>query len=220
MQILNQVMPEVAFQEQPFDSVIAWLSDFTRMNINVRWQILQDAGVRRDQPITIQARNLRLNQVLWLIVSEAGGSDLKLAYRATGNLLVLSTADDLNKEMVTKVYDIADLLVNVPRASRQAVFNVSQGMGQGGGGTGGGGGGGGMFQQGNQNNTQDDRQGNATQLQELLTLIQDTVEPDTWRQNGGSGSIIAFQNTLIVRNTILVHQRLGGYVTEEEALGR
>ena len=34
------------------------------------------AGLKRDKQISIQAHNLPLTQVLWLIMSEAGGSDL------------------------------------------------------------------------------------------------------------------------------------------------
>jgi hypothetical protein len=221
--VLNQVMPDVTFTDTPLETVMNWLGDITHLNIVPHWQTLEDAGLKRDKQISIQAHNLPLTQVLWLIMSEAGGSDLKLAYRASGNLLVFSTADDLNKEMITKVYDVADLLIRVPMATHQSVFDVTQGMGQNGGGVGGGGGGssGGMFQQGNSNqynsgNQQDSQQASEATMEKLMTLIRDVVEPDTWRENGGNGSISAYQKTIIVRNTILVHQRLGGYVSEDE----
>jgi hypothetical protein len=235
LRILNQRLPEVSFDQTALEQVIAWLADFTKLNVSVRWQILADAGVNRDTPISIQARGLRLSQVLWLIMNEAGGSETKLAYRASGALLVLSTEDDLGKEMVTKIYDVSDLLLRVPRATRQAAFDVSQGMGQnqggsgGGGGGGGGGGSGGMFGQGNQNNQNQNQNnpndpynaqgGPGSQIQQLVELIQQTVEPDTWRANGGLGAIYPFQRSIIVRNTILVHQKLGGYITENDLVG-
>ena len=37
--------------------------------------------------------------LLWMIMNAAGGSDVKLAYRASNNLLILSTADDLGTEI-------------------------------------------------------------------------------------------------------------------------
>ena len=76
-------------------------------------------------------------------MSEAAGTEIKLAYRASGNLLILSTSDDLDKEMVTKIYDVADPLIRLPCADAQGAFNVTQGLGQNTGGEGGGGGGGG-----------------------------------------------------------------------------
>ena len=230
-QILNQRIPELTFQDLPLEQVMQWLGEFTQLNISVRWQILQDAGVDKDKPISIQARNLRLSQVLWLIMNDAGGSEIKLGYRASGNLLVLSTAEDLDKEMVTKIYDVSDLLITLPTAQRQGAFNVTQGMGQlgssgaGGGGGGGGGAGGGMFGQGQTGQQGGYGQGQTAQggqqeMQQLVDIIRQTIEPDTWRENGGQGSILPYQRSIIVRNTILVHQRLGGYVAEGETVGQ
>jgi hypothetical protein len=230
LSILNQRVPELTFEDVPFEQVIEWLAEFTKLNVTVRWQVLADAGVDRDKPVSIQAHNLRLSQVLWLMMSGVAGSEIKLAYRASGNLLVLSTAEDLDKEMVTKIYDVADLLTRLPRAGRVGAFNVTQGLGQNtgqGGGGGGGGAGGGMFGQGQgqqqqQQGGRNDAYGTGgpdTQIQELVDLIRQTVEPDTWVQNGGQGTIIPFQRSIVVRNTILVHQRLGGYVTESDVVG-
>ena len=226
LQILNQRIPELTFQDLPLEQVVQWLGEFTQLNISVRWQMLQDAGVDRDRPISIQARNLRLSQVLWLLMNEAGGSEVKLGYRASGTLLVLSTAEDLDKEMVTKIYDVSDLLIHLPRAQRQGAFNVTQGLGQSSGtGGGGGGGGGGMFGQGGQNQQQQGQdqtgqQGGQQEMQQLVEIIRQTVEPDSWRESGGQGSILPYQQSIIVRNTILVHQRLGGYLTEGEIVGQ
>jgi len=224
LRILNQRIPDLRFVDTPFDQVMEWLTDFTQMNIVVRWQILEDNGIERDATINIQARNLRLSQVLWLIMNEAGGTDLKLAYRASGSLLVLSTEEDLSQEMITKVYDVSDLLVRPPRATRRSGFDVTQGLGEG---QSGGGGAGGMFGEGSRNQEQGEEYGQrggagtdgTGEMETLVNLIEETVEPDSWVKNGGLGTIHPFRKMLIVRNTILVHQRLGGYVTEEEVMG-
>lgn len=223
--ILNQRIPEVEFVNQPLDSVIEWLGDLTQLNIVVRWQTLADAGIERDTQISIKVRNLRLSQVLWLIMNEVGHGELELAYRASGSLLVLSTETDLGKEQVTKVYDVSDLLITIPRAQRRSSFDVTQGMGQGrSSGGGGGGSGSGMFQQGSQNQNQEDPNNqtgaSAVAMQQLIDLIMDTVEPDSWAaKGGGNGTIHAFGRLLVIRNTILVHQRLGGYLSEDEVSG-
>ncbi|MGE3180567.1 MAG: hypothetical protein AB7N71_02985 [Phycisphaerae bacterium] len=220
--LLNERIPEVSFEEASFERVMEWVGDFTGANVVVRWQTLEDSGIDRDRPISIRVRDLRLSQVLWMIMNEASGSDLKLAYRASGNLIVLSTEEDLGKEMVTLVYDISDLLVRVPRFTNaaqldpaQALQGLTQGGGAGGVGGGGGGGGGGgqqLFQNTNQGNEGDDAGGN--EIEELIDLIRQTIEPDSWQENGGNGSIRAFRNLLIVRNTLLVHQRINGPVSE------
>ena len=220
--VRKQAMPELTFQDLPLEQVVQWLGEFTQLNISVRWQTLQDVGVDRDKPITVRARNLRLSQVLWRILYEAGGSEVKLAYRASGNLLVLSTAADLDKELVTKVYDVSDLLIRLPRASRQGALDVTQGLGQQTAGTGSGSAASIFPDRGSSGPDRQDEIGTRTgeqELQQLVHLIQETVEPDTWRAHEGPGTIVPYQRSLIVRNTILVHQLLGGYLTEGEVAG-
>jgi len=219
LKLMNQRLPEVRFEETPFDQVTEWLGEITHMNIVVRWQILEDALIKRDKPITMQAKNWRLSQILWLLLNEAAGSETRLAYRASGNLLVISTADDLGKELVTKVYDVSDLLLQPPSSGRPDFTQNSQGLGQ----SSGSGGGQSVFgnsNQTNQNTPDQNQNGNDVQIQKLIEIIQQTVEPDTWVQNGGIGHIQTFGNLLIVRNTILVHQQIGGYLKESEVVGQ
>jgi hypothetical protein len=74
-------------------------------------------------------------------------------------------------------------------------------------------------QGGGQQDDDDDRgrdQDDNADIEELIALIVQTVEPDSWADNGGLGTIQPFRNLLVVRNNILVHQALGGYVEESE----
>jgi len=221
LELLNQRIPEVMLDQQPLEQVIEFIEDITQMNVIPRWQVLEDAGIERDKEITVKLRNLPLRSVLWAILNEAGGSDLKLAYRAEGNLLVLSTKEQLGDSLVTYVYDVSDLLFRprwygaaVALDPSQALQQAGQQAGQGG--TGGGGSGQGIFGGSgsgsqNQNRNEDDDESDVG-MQEIRQLIIDTVEPDSWLDNGGRGSIYAFRNLLVVRNNILVHQLLSGYV--------
>jgi general secretion pathway protein D len=225
LDLLNRRVPEIMFEEQPLEQVMEFIADWTEMNVVVNWQVLEDVGLERDKPITVKVRDVLLSQVLWLIMREAGGTDLKLAYRASGNVLVLSTEEDLGQEMLVKVYDVSDLLIRPPRFVStmnfdpgQALQQASQGGAGGGMGSGGGGGGGGLFGggqggQGGRNERDEDTAGAG--MDELVQLIIRVIEPDSWEENGGLGTIEPFGNVLVVRNTILVHQRLAGYVEEE-----
>lgn len=205
--LLNSRIPEVSIGDSALEQVVDWLQDYTGANIVVRWQILADAGVPRDKPISMGVRNLRLSQVLWMIMNEAGGPDVKLAYRASGNLIVLSTADDLGREMLVRVYDVADLLARFPRfrdSPRVEVQNVGQN------------GGGGVLNTSASEDAADPQPANSVpgqmdpDLQRLIDMIQRTIQPDSWSANFGIGTITAWRTQLIVRNSILVHQELGG----------
>ncbi len=217
LRYLNERIEEVAFEEAPLDQVMEWLGTLTPMQVFVRWPMLEDAGIERDKPITMNVQGLRLSQVLYLITKEAGGPDVVLAYRASGKLLTISTADDLGEERVTRVYDVADLLVRVPTVRNKMSIDLSQLAQQSG--QGGGGGGQSIFGQGGGQRNDDDNRGqdnNNEDIDELIGLIIQTVEPDSWDENGGRGTIHAYNKLLVVYNNILVHQKLGGYVEEED----
>ncbi len=223
--LLNKRIPEVKMEEVPLKEVIEWLREFTGANVTVRWQVLTDAGVNADELITIKLKNSRLSQVLWMIMNEAGGRDLKLAYRAAGNDIILSTQEDLGKEMISKVYDLRDMLAGIARFEAplmdpgQAMSQMSSGSGGGGGG----GGGSSLFRGGQQQQ----RQGSAAttgdegpEMRKILDIIQTTIEPDTWEKAGGKGTIHQFNGTIVVYNSPLVHQQIAGFVEEESSSSR
>lgn len=217
LRILNQPYPELRVESVPFETVLQQIQEYTNLNISVRWEVLKAAGVEPDAPISIQARNLRLSQVLWMVLNGAGGQDVILAYRMSGNLLILSTEEDLGKEVITKVYDVADLMVRIENAERPQMQQGGQGLGQNSGG------GGSLFQNNQQNtNTRTNTEPGtrSPEMEALIKVIVNTIEPQTWGGDLGQGGqnapghIEAYGNLLIVTNTILVHQRLGGYITE------
>lgn len=220
LRLLNQRIPEVSFDGEAFEDVMEWLKEFTGMSVIVRWETLKEAGVGRDKPVTLKVKNLRLSQVLWMIMTEAAGTETKLAYRASGSVLILSTADDLNREIIVRVYDVSDLLLNVPDFANAPRMDPAQAMSQmGQGGQGGGGGGAQIWQTGQQG--QNEQMGQVMMgagMQELITLIKTTIEPDSWADTGaGPGQIQAFGRMLVVSNTLLVHQQINGYIREEAA---
>jgi len=226
---LGQRIPEINFTDAPLDQVMEYVKQVSGLNVVVRWAQLEADGIDRDKPITVTARGLRLSQVLWLIMTEAGGGEVKLAYRASGNLLVISTAADLGKEMIVRVYDVSDLLLRIPnfRSAPQIDFSqASQNLGTQGGGGGQnifGGQGGGQQQDDEARFYQQQQPGQVDpEVQQLINLIVTTIEPDSWAvaigQAGGQGlgTIQAWRKQLVVRNNILVHQLLGGAIESEE----
>jgi hypothetical protein len=213
LKLMNQIVPDVSFIDQPFESVMRWVESYSGANVLVKWEILEAAGLDRTKSITLRANGLRLSQVLWLALNSAGGTDLILAYRASGSMIVISTKEDLGKEMLTRVYDVSDLLLTIPRFSGESQLDASQALNAGGGG------GGGLFSGGTENTLEDEDGGDGIaggpNMQRLIEIITMTVEPDSWAQNGGNGTVQSFRNLLVIRNTIAVHQQIAGYVSED-----
>lgn len=198
---LDARIADVSFQDAPLDQIFGWLAELTPMSVTPRWRTLEYAGVERDQPITLEAHNLRLSQLLWLILEEAGGPDLNLAYQASDNLLIISTEEDLKRTMLVKVYDAADLAVRVPDFRDAPHISLDQSSA-------------GPFSgaQASGREGYDPGEKGAGDAQQIADVIVETIEPDSWSSNGGSGAIRVFRDLLIVRNSVFVHQEIGGLI--------
>lgn len=205
--LLETRAAEVIFEGAPFEQVMDWVAETAKLNIWVRWETLEDAGVERDKPITLKARNLRLSQILWMILSEAGGTSAKLGYAASGDVILVSTRDDLSSELTTRVYNVRDILARVPRFHggpridpTQALRSISQGSNTG------------SSQSSFTSNEpgEESEVSDGDEMQRLITLIQTTIEPETWVPGSGLGTIMGWRGQIVVRNSLYVHQLLGG----------
>lgn len=208
--LLNERINAVSLQEAPLDQTLEWLGGFTPLNVVVRWPVLEDLGVEQDTPITIEIHNLRLSQVLWLILREAGGTDVRLAYRVDPDLVIISSADDLDRDMLVRVYDVSDLLLRIPRVADRMQIDITQ-PGESGSGS----------AVSRRSDTEPESEhsgarGHHDKVERLIELITETIEPDSWVRNGGRGTIRAWGSLLVVRSSIPVHQALGGYVGQSD----
>jgi len=203
---LSDVLPDSQFQDTPFESVIDFLADLKKVNIAVDWEDLEFNGVDRDKPVTLKLSNLSFRTVLNEVLTQVGG-DVTLAFGVGDGLIRIATKQKLDLDKFVSVYDIRDLLVNVPRFTNAARLDPAQALnqlGQGGTGGGGGGGGGGGSQlfETDQDEDETGEGDTAGLVQEIMDIIRDTVEPDSWRETGaGDGSLRELNGQLIVYNT-------------------
>lgn len=222
---LERRLPELRFDNVGFAEVVDFLRDVTGANIYVNWRALEAAGVDKNATVTARLRDVKFSKALSTILADVGGGAVQLAYTIDEGVITISTADELNRNVTTEVYDIRDLLVVAPdfqappnfgfgtgggggeSGSRSGGSGNSGGLFGGGGGGGGGGfgggGGGGGGGQGPAQSTQD-------LVEEITTLIQETVDRDSWTLNGGPGSLKFLSGQLIVTQTPDNQRRLQG----------
>ncbi|HRK32011.1 MAG TPA: hypothetical protein PLD59_13120 [Tepidisphaeraceae bacterium] len=201
---LARKLPDLNLSNVALSDAIEFLRDSSSANIHVNWAALEGAGISKDTPVNLRLRGASLRKVLSLILTEAAGGADTLSFFAADGVLEITTREIADQEMVTVVYPVQDLLLEVPDFDNAPDFNLQaqQSAGRGGGGGGGlfGGGGGG---EDDQPRTRDER------AAELIDLIVETIQPDVWQDNGGSASIRFFQGNLIVRAPRSVHEALG-----------
>lgn len=202
---LNETLPEIRFDDQPFEQVVDFLTDMTKINISVDWTDLDDNGIERERPVTVRLSNLTFRTILKEVLSQVGG-EVQLAYTVGEGLLRIATKEKLDRDKLILIYDIRDLLVTIPNQAMPDL-SQSQGLQQGGQGSGGG-----IFgqQQGQGQQQQQQQYGadaNRDLVERITDIIRQTVEPDSWRETGGGdGSIRELNGQLIIYNTSDAHR--------------
>ena len=220
-QILDSRVAEVNFDNTALEDVLAWLEEYTGALVYARWAVLKDYGIDPDTPITLKTRNRQLSRILWVVMNEAAGpADITLAYQASDDLIVISTHEDLSRKLVTRVYDVSGFAPDVYRfwlTQMRQTAEGSEGI---------------VWRTKVQRypapsagrigsdvplgaeppvreiTTDDER------LQEMMELVLNTIEPETWEINGygGQGTIFPYKGHLMVRNSLYVHQMISSVV--------
>lgn len=197
--MMDQRVPNVEFGGVALEDVFGFLRD-TGMNLYINWPALEAAGVDRSAAINLKLRNIKLGKVLDLALNQAAAGGPQLTWYVSDNIVYITTKQLADQDMVTLIYPIQDLLVEVPNFV-PPTFTPSTG-GQGGGGSA-------PFGTATENQTQN--QDNMTERGEKIAeLIMTLVEPDVWVENGGFARIRYFNGTLIVTAPRSVQRKIGG----------
>lgn len=242
---LNRPISAIEFDEEPFEDVLDWFREQGLPNIIVKWQKLEDYGdVERLTPVTLRAENLVLGEVLDLVldyVSQASVKEARLHYQIYNGLIMISTRDDFADQLIVRTYDIEHLLQKLVFYKDSPVIEVTAGGGDGSGGgnSGGGSGGGGNGRGGGQGNggrpgpggpgdgggiiqgggdERIDYEANREEMVAKLLDIIRSIQPETWKENGGRGIVKEFQGKLVITQTVEVHEIIGG--TVRQGVGR
>lgn len=229
-------------QEVEFSFVDTPLKDFGEF-ISAHYEIpvifcraaLEDSAISMDTPVTSTLRGISLRSALRITLGE-----LKLASVIWDEVLQITTPEDAESRMVTRVYDCRELLAlpSPPGSSRPrgiagggGFFAVqdqpatkappaaggaapsaggtplpASGNAEAGGATPGSGAEGGVKAAKGGEEAPKERE--LSDAENLIHLITTTVEPDTWDEVGGPGTIAEYKGLLVVSQTWEVHEKV------------
>src|SRR4051812_39158422 len=186
--ILKLMRPiTVDFQEKRVEDVIAFVRDFSGAELEPLWIDDQNpVGLDKDKIISVKVENGTVLSLIDKVLEKARGDAGELAWQMTETgAMQIGPKERLNKYRRVEIYDVNDLLQevpdhpDVPRIDLQQALQAAQG--------GGGGGGQSPFKEENQQ-TQQQRQADRQQKAEELTkILTELVEPEQWVDNGGDG---------------------------------
>ena len=178
---LNRMVPDMDLQNTPLSDAIDRLRDSTGLNIFVNWRGLGKVGISRVTSVSVHLRRVTLSKALGLILEAINKEDARLGFGADDGTLVIDTRDNLDQgRLITRVYDIRDLIVELPDFTAPDFDSVTPPAG------------------GVTRPAADQRRMTRAQLIEaMITLIKETVAPDSWQKLGQirelSGQLIVSQ---------------------------
>lgn len=213
IQLLKPVTVELT--DQRFEDVVTYLIGVTGADIQVHW--LDDThaiGLDPDQPINLKARNASALSILERALEQSAsafGEPGSATWQFTQyGSFEIGPKERLNGHRRVELYDINDLLMEIPDFADAPTFDLNSVL-QGSGGRGGGGGGRSPFGGGAQDQ-QRERVPRAELAEDVISIITDIVETEQWELNGGDGATIRYYDGhLLVNGPDYVHRGLNGY---------
>jgi len=198
--VYNQLKQTVGLSaltlDTPFSEAIDLLRNSTQppLRIVVLWRDLsENANVERDTPIRIDGvSGIRLRTGLEILLMAVSGSFAKLGYVVEHGVIIIATKQSLPAKMITRVYDISDLVARPARFG----FGFAPGLGGGWpmgayaggrgrmalrGGTNWAAGRGGRRRSGRGTATVWGPEQGSRRASRISNVIRDTVRPNTWR---------------------------------------
>jgi hypothetical protein len=117
---LARKLPEVKFDQTAVSDVIDHLRDVTGSNLVVDWRALEGAGVKPNTNITLQLRNVSFRKALETALFLASGSSDLLDYQADDGVVLVSTAQKLQRARNEGVKSVRPASTAAPRIAPAA----------------------------------------------------------------------------------------------------
>jgi hypothetical protein len=203
----DPIVSFVDFRGVTLEEAVDQLRDITRVNIVVRWPALEAAGVRRTARVEFRVTNLSLKQLLILAAELASGRNVEMSADTDNDVVVLRTQEEAELQSVVRVYDVRDLIASDAALHAQRIEAAMATIRAA------------IVAAGETPATAPATTRAATidaqheqyldSVERLKLLITETVDPESWRDAGGTtGSVREFNGQLVVTQSAAAHDRI------------
>lgn len=182
---LQATIPELVLQNVSFKDALEKLATIGGLSIVPNWMALEAQAIEKDTVVNLRLMNVQLGKAILLLLEEVGGGEVELMYMVEGELVRISTKEDLSRKRTIVVYSVGDILSVVDRD----VWPLPK---------------------------KDDKLAKLqSPIDALSALIRETVDPESWRENGGNvGTIQPMKDSLIVSQTKWGHDQISSILSD------
>ncbi|MCE2653378.1 MAG: type II and III secretion system protein [Planctomycetaceae bacterium] len=207
-------IPTVEIAGNTLSDVLDFVQRTAGVNMDVQWESLALVGIDRSTPVNLRLSDVSAGTVLDRVLKKVSKDQYSRADFAVDDkgVLTVASADDIKRHTTTNLYNITDLLVEAPDFTDAPTIDLRTILDEG---------------RGNRAKAQASapfapRAGQESgvnqrgeRVRRIVQLIQNTVAPETWRDNGGDvGSIQELNGTLIVHSTPRNHREIQGLLSK------
>jgi len=204
---------EANFAADKLENVLQYVTQLTGVSADIDWESLEASSIRKDTEITLKLSALPAQTLLDRVLAKASAGQIgggnEAGWTVDRGVLVIASRAELDKQKSLIIYNIQDLLfdipdyTDVPEIDLNSVLQQSQG----------GGGGQSPFQQVNQRNP--DRPTREQKINQIKEIITQNVDNTGWADNGGEvGRIQELNGSLIITNTPKNHREIVGLLSK------
>jgi Flp pilus assembly secretin CpaC len=195
----------VNFANNRLADVLQFVEQVSNLNMDIDWASLELIGVDPETPVTLKLTSVTLETVLNRVLDKVSDPDIRAGWAVTDGILTIASDEVLRRNTVLEIYDIRDLLIDIPDYTEAPTFDLNSVLQ----GNQGGGGGQSPFQQTGQGNQGIDRRDRDEMIEEIIEIITSNVDSENWDVSGGeTGSIREFNGNLIITNTPANHRAI------------
>jgi len=200
------------FANNPLENVVTFLEGVTQIDMDADWDALETIGVERGDPVNLSLSSAPVSTVLDRVLAKVSGGDFgdAASWAIQDGVVIISSDEALRRQTELVIYDIRDLLIEVPDYDNAPDFDLQSVLQSG---QGGGGGGQSPFQENDEEDTE--RLPLQDRIDRILEIITQNVDFDGWRENGGdTGYIQELNGNLIITNTARNHREVAGLLAK------
>ncbi|MBY0261491.1 MAG: hypothetical protein K2Q20_04070, partial [Phycisphaerales bacterium] len=208
-------IPSIDLNENRFEDAVKFLAQVTQLSFDPDWEALAGVGVEKDTLVTLKLTNATVKTVLDRLTQKVSRDQFARAgWAVNEGVLVVSSDEALRRNRTLVIYNIQDLLFEIPNYPDVPQIDLNNVLQQAS--SGGGGGGGQSPFTGNQNTqNQVDPQARERRIRQIIDIIQQNVDFDGWKDNGGeTGALQELNGSLIITNTPKNHREIVGLLSK------
>jgi general secretion pathway protein D len=208
-------IPSVAFNDNSLADVIQFVQSVSNQNLDVDWASLEQANIQKETTVSLNLTNVSIKTLLDRIVEKVSGSDRssRADWTIMDGVVTVASDEKIRKHTALLIYDVRDLLIevpdytDVPRIDLQQALQSNQG----------GGGGQSPFRDTGQNDQRQLLRDREQRMDDLISIITGNIDFEGWQDNGGdTGKIQKLTNAgnLIITNTPKNHRAISGLLSK------